>query len=100
MQIVEGCSSIRRVFVIPECKVLLQDWMLVTPNLILLWEELIIDDCSMYFSSCLTKNSGPGVDASMRKPKTRAIDAGVKHLESRYDISLELKGCVHCNAVR
>ncbi|VDO81413.1 unnamed protein product, partial [Schistosoma margrebowiei] len=83
-----------------KCKMLLQDWVTSTPELVIGSEVVECVDRFTYLESLISP-CGPVCDEiSARIQKARLAFANLRHLWRRRDIRLSTKGRVYCAAVR
>ena len=75
-----------------KCKVLLQDWPSSPPTLSLAGIQLSCVNSFMYLGSNISIDSSSGNEVNSRISKARVAFAGLKHLWSRKDVSLQVKG--------
>lgn len=66
-------------FALLHCKVFLEDWMTVAPNLIFQWNELLIVDCFNYLDNWVKMDSSMEVEVRVRIFKVQATNAEMKH---------------------
>ena len=87
-------------FAPPKCKMMLQDWVGVTPNLSI--KDLLIKRVHKftYLGSCITPDGSIAEELSSRIQKARLAFSNLHHLWRRNDIKLSTKGRVYSAAVR
>ena len=75
------------------CKVLLQDWSLFNPNLVLVGKPI---EGYMHLGSFITANGFVENEFSMRKAKARMALSKVQYLRFRRDGSMSVMSSVYC----
>lgn len=98
-RLVVSASRFGMTFAPNKCKVLLQDWTGLIPDLTLGGIQLDVVDKFVYLGSCISP-SGLSDEISLRISKSRAAFAELRHLWRRRDINLSLKGRVYHATVR
>ncbi|CAH8662896.1 unnamed protein product [Schistosoma haematobium] len=83
-----------------KCKLLLQDWSALTPELRIGSEVVERVDNFTYLGSLISPNGLVSDEISARIRKARLAFAKLRHLWRRRDIRLSIKGRVYCAAVR
>ncbi|KAH9592214.1 hypothetical protein MS3_00004229 [Schistosoma haematobium] len=83
-----------------KCKMLLQDWIASTPELMIEGEVVERVDRFTYLRSLISPRRLLCDEISARIQKARLASANLRHLWSKRDIRLPTKGCVYCAAVR
>ncbi|CAH8481648.1 unnamed protein product [Schistosoma intercalatum] len=83
-----------------KCKMLLQDWVSSTPELIIGSEVIERVDRFTYLGSLISPCGLVCDEISARIQKARLAFANLRHLWRRRDIRLSTKGRVYCAAVR
>ncbi|CAH8548641.1 unnamed protein product [Schistosoma curassoni] len=83
-----------------KCKLLLQDWSALTPELRIGSEVVERVDNFTYLGSLISPNGLVSDEISARIRKARLAFANLRHLWRRRDIRLSIKGRVYCAAVR
>ena len=81
-------------------KVLLQDWMGLSPKLILADEPINVVDHFNYLGSLISPGGLDKEEVTQRIAKARAAFTNLQHIWCRHDISLSLKGRVYNAVVR
>ena len=87
-------------FAPPKCKMMLQDWVGVTPNLSIKGQFIERVDKFTYLGSCITPDGSIAEELSSRIQKARLAFSNLHHLWRRNDIKLSTKGRVYSAAVR
>ena len=87
-------------FAPPKCKMMLQDWVGVTPNLLIKGQFIERVDKFTYMGSCITLDGSIAEELSSRIRKTRLAFFNLHHMWRRNDIKLSTKGRVYSAAVR
>ena len=87
-------------FAPPKCKMMLQDWAGVTPNLSNKGQFIERVDKFTYLGSCVTPDGSIAEELSSRIRKARLAFPNLHHLWRRNDIKLSTKGRVYSVAVR
>ncbi|VDO65333.1 unnamed protein product [Schistosoma margrebowiei] len=83
-----------------KCKMLLQDWVTSTPELVIGSEVVECVDRFTYLGSLISPCGLVCDEISARIQKARLAFANLRHLWRRRDIRLSTKGRVYCAAVR
>ncbi|VDO61867.1 unnamed protein product [Schistosoma margrebowiei] len=83
-----------------KCKMLLQYWVVSTPELMMGSEVVERVDHSTYLGSLISRRGLVCDEISPRIQKARLAFANLRHLKRRGDIRLSTKGRVYCAAVR
>ncbi|VDO96297.1 unnamed protein product [Schistosoma margrebowiei] len=83
-----------------KCKMLLQDWVALTPKLMIGSEVIERVDRFTYLGSLISPWGLVCNKISARIQKARPAFTNLRHLWRRRDIRLSTKGCVYCAAVR
>ncbi|VDO76135.1 unnamed protein product [Schistosoma margrebowiei] len=83
-----------------KCKMLLQDWVTSTPELVIGSEVVECVDRFTYLGSLISPCGLVCNEISARIQKARLAFANLRHLWRRRDIRLPTKGRVYCAAVR
>ncbi|CAH8613849.1 unnamed protein product [Schistosoma guineensis] len=83
-----------------KCKMLLQDWVALTPELMIGSEVVERVDRFTYLGSLISPCGLVCDEISARIQKARLAFANLRHLWRRRDIRLSTKGRVYCAAVR
>ena len=86
-------------FAPPKCKMVLQDWVGVTPNLSIKCQFIERIGKFTYLGSCITPDGSIGEELSSRIRKARLTFFNLYHLWRRNDIKLSMKGRVYSAAV-
>ena len=81
------------------CKMMLQDWVRVTPNLSIKGQFIERVDKFTYLGSCITPDGSIAKELSSRTQKARLAFSNLHHLWRRNDIKLSTKGGVYSAAV-
>ena len=87
-------------FAPPKCKMILQDWVGVTPNLSIKGQFIERVNKFTYLGSCITPDGSIAEELSSRIQKARLAFSKLHHLWRRNDIKLSTKGRVYSAAVR
>ena len=87
-------------FAPPKCKMMLQDWVRVTPNLSIKDQFIKRIDKFTYLGSCITPDGSIAEELSSHIRKARLAFPNLHHLWRRNDIKLSTKGRVYSAAVR
>ena len=86
-------------FAPPKCKMMLQDWIWMTPNLSIKGQFIERVDKLTYLGSCITPNDSIAEELSSHIQKARLAFSNLHHLWRRNDIKLSTKGRVYSEAV-
>ncbi|CAI2730979.1 unnamed protein product [Schistosoma spindalis] len=95
-----NAGMIRMRFSTSKCKMLLQDWVASTPELVIGSEVVERVDRFTYLGSLISPCGLVCDEISVRIQKARLAFANLRHLWRRRDIHLSTKGLVYCAAVR
>ena len=87
-------------FAPPKCKMMLQYWVGVTPNLSIKDQFIERVDKLTYLGSCITPDGCIPEELSSRIQKARLALSTLHHLWRRNDINLSTMGRVYSEAVR
>ncbi|KAH9592320.1 Myotubularin- protein 14, variant 2 [Schistosoma haematobium] len=87
-------------FSLSKCKMLLQDWVALTPELMVGSEVIGRVDRFTYLGSLISPCGLVCDEISARKQKAGLVFANLRHLWRRRDIRRSTKGRVYCAAVR
>ena len=87
-------------FAPPKCKMMLQDWVGVTPNLSIRGQFIERVDKFNYLASCISPDGSIAEELSSGIQKARLAFSNLHHLWRRNDIKLSTKGRVYSAAVR